>query len=114
MEHPGTYRRWDIPGYYAIGSGKHVALQMMQWRELNVNMTPRKIIYHAFEAKIFSEQSPGVGAKSDIYIAKLGQRTKIKTETEEYLESVWDKCQPRVPPGRSLKIPEADEVFAKK
>jgi len=40
----GAPRRWDIPGYSAIGSGSRGAIYMMAWRELSPKLPVREAL----------------------------------------------------------------------
>jgi 20S proteasome alpha/beta subunit len=116
IHHPGVHKNWsDVPGFYAIGSGKYIAQQMMLYREPNISMKLPNILYFAFEAKIFSEESPGVGVDSDIYIAKAGgKHQKIGPKTEKTLENVWKKVRPRLPVLKEFnRLSEVRKLLAK-
>lgn len=113
IHHPGIHKNWsDVPGCYAIGSGKYIAQQMMLYREPSVSMKLPKVLYFAFEAKIFSEESPGVGVDSDIYIAMSGGRyQKIGPKTEKVLENVWQRVRPKWPVFRGFdRLPEVKKL----
>ncbi len=66
----GVPRRHDLPGFTAIGSGGIGAVYMMFYRSLSPKTKAREALYYALEAKYFGEQASGVGASTDMYIAR--------------------------------------------
>lgn len=95
---PGYHQRWNIPGFAAIGIGAEGANYMMYWRNLRPEMALRRVIYHAFEAKWFGEEAPGVGERTDGLILKFQKspvRLGEKTTIDKTLAHICNKNQPR-------------------
>jgi len=98
VSNPGICARQDIPGFAAIGSGSFGAHYMLLWREMDVYLKASLALYFAFEAKIFGESAPGVGYETDMYIFRKGiGPKKISKESEEKMERIWRKLEPRSP-----------------
>jgi len=93
----GLPHRWDIPGFQAIGSGATVANFMMFYRGLSPSKGAREATYYALEAKYYGEQASGVGADTDIFLAKPGEElVRIKDERiEEVLIPICRSLEPR-------------------
>lgn len=81
----GIPSRYDIPGFDSIGSGETVALFMMYYRDLSQKTSVRETVYYALEAKYFGEQATGVGASTDLFIARPGEPL-IQINDEEVIE----------------------------
>jgi 20S proteasome alpha/beta subunit len=98
VSNPGIYKRHDIPGFHAIGSGSFGAYYMLLWREIDIYMKSSLALYYAFEAKIFGESAPGVGFETDMYILRKGQPDKkVSKASEEKMAAVWNNLKPRFP-----------------
>jgi hypothetical protein len=78
-------KRCDVPGFGSIGSGSAGALYMLYYRELSFRMPARKALYYAMEAKLFGEQSPGVGESTDALVATSDGRF-ISLDEEKTVE----------------------------
>jgi hypothetical protein len=91
-------KRCDVPGFGSIGSGSSGALYMLYYRELSYKTPTRKALYYAMEAKLFGEQSPGVGESTDAFVVtsdgKFIQLDEDKT-VEKKLVRVFQKLKPR-------------------
>jgi hypothetical protein len=91
-------KRCDVPGFGSIGSGSSGALYMLYYRELSYKAKARRALYYAMEAKLFGEQSPGVGECTDAFVAtadgKFIQLDEEKT-IDEKLVMVWRKLRPQ-------------------
>ena len=81
----GLPQRSDIPGFDAIGSGSTVALFMLYYRDMSPGTGVREAIYYVLEAKYFAEQASGVGASTDLFIARAGKEL-IQINDEEVIE----------------------------
>ena len=82
----GEARRFDIPGFQAIGSGSHGANYMMTYRALSPALPIRWALYHVLEGKYFGELASGVGPRTDLYILRHGKPPmKVKEETVDLL-----------------------------
>jgi len=97
-EYGAIPKRCDVPGFGSIGSGSSGALYMMYYRELSYKMPARKALYYAMEAKLFGENSPGVGESTDAFVVtadgRFIQLDEDKT-VEERLVKVFEKLKPR-------------------
>ncbi len=93
----GVPRRWDIPGYHAIGSGGQGASYMMAWRELSPKLPVREALYYATEAKYFGEHASGVGTRTDLFILRFRQpHVKIMEKTvDDKLMKLCERLEPR-------------------
>ncbi len=58
---PGTTRDMDVPGYWAIGQGAHLALGSLAVRQQGTLVKTPEMIYNACEAKFAAEAAFGVG-----------------------------------------------------
>ena len=101
----GAARRFDIPGFQAIGSGSHGANYMMMYRALSPPLPIRWALYLVLEGKYFGELASGVGSRTDLYILRRGKPSiKIKEDTvEEKLIKICQEVEPR-----SLKQKQVD------
>ena len=88
-----------LNGFCAIGSGEFGALFWLSYREQNLAMGVHRSAYHAYEAKIMSEQSPHVG-KDDIMLL-------VATHQKYY---VLSKEQPEVE-GCPVSLSKLTEEF---
>jgi hypothetical protein len=71
---------------------------MMSVRGLSYEMKCREAPYYAFEAKWFSEQSPGVGIKTDVYVMRAGHdaiKLDLDTSIEKKLVEVCNQMNIR-------------------
>ena len=71
-ESRGLPRRADIPGFDSIGSGSIAATFMMLYRDLCSKTSVREAVYYALEGKYLGEQASGVGASTDLFVARPG------------------------------------------
>jgi hypothetical protein len=108
-------KRCDVPGFGSIGSGSSGALYMLYYRELSYKTPARKALYYAMEAKLFGEQSPGVGESTDAFVVTADGKfiTLDEDETvEKKLVKVWEGLKPRWIARRAAEIlnsiPELD------
>lgn len=72
-EKRGIPQRYDIPGFDSIGSGATAATLMMYYRDVSPKMTVREAVYYALEGKYFGEQASGVGASTDLFVARANK-----------------------------------------
>ena len=72
-ENRGVPQRSDIPGFDSIGSGSTASRYMMYYRDLGAKTSVREAVYYALEGKYFGEQASGVGASTDLFIARPGK-----------------------------------------
>jgi len=100
-------KRCDVPGFGSIGSGSSGALYMLYYRELSYKTPARKALYYAMEAKLFGEQSPGVGESTDAFVATADERfiqlDEDKT-VEERLVKLWNKLRPQWIARKSAEV----------
>jgi hypothetical protein len=70
---------------------------MMFYRGLSPSKGAREATYYALEAKYYGEQASGVGADTDIFVAKPGEQlVRIKDERiEEVLIPICRNLEPR-------------------
>jgi 20S proteasome alpha/beta subunit len=81
----GIPSRYDIPGFDSIGSGATAATFMLYYRDMSPRTDVREALYYALEAKYFGEQASGVGASTDLFVARPG-RILIQIDDEEIIE----------------------------
>jgi len=93
----GAARRFDIPGFQAIGSGSHGANYMMMYRVLSPPLPIRWALYLVLEGKYFGELASGVGSRTDLYILRRGKPAiKIREDTvEDKLIKICQEVEPR-------------------
>lgn len=84
-ENRGIPQRSDIPGFNSIGSGATASMYMMFYRDLGPKTSVREAVYYALEGKYFGEQASGVGASTDLFIARPGKEL-IQISDEETIE----------------------------
>lgn len=84
-ENRGIPTRSDIPGFDAVGSGSVAAMTMMYYRDLSYKTGVREAVYYALEGKYFGEQASGVGASTDLFVARPGKEL-IQVKDEETIE----------------------------
>lgn len=102
----GAPRRWDIPGYHAIGSGSHGAIYMMSWRELSPKLPVREALYYATEGKYFGELASGVGTRTDLFILRFKKpRIRILEKTvDDKLMKLCGQLEPRALRKKGIKV----------
>jgi 20S proteasome alpha/beta subunit len=92
----GAARRFDIPGFQAIGSGSHGANYMMMYRAMSPALPIRWALYHVLEGKYFGEFAAGVGLRTDLYILRHAKQSiKIKEDTVD--EKLMKICEDLAP-----------------
>jgi len=101
----GAARRFDIPGFQAIGSGSHGANYMMTYRAVCPPMPIRWALYLVMEGKYFGELASGVGSRTDLYILRHG-KPSIQVKEEAVEDKLIKICQEVEP--RSLKQKHVD------
>jgi hypothetical protein len=103
---PATARRWDIPGYYAVGSGGPGALYMMAYRVLSPAKPMREALYYVTEGKFFGEFAGGVGLRTDLYVIRFGKRRlHVREErVEKKLMKLCERLQPRDLDKRGIAV----------
>jgi 20S proteasome alpha/beta subunit len=84
-EKRGIPSRYDIPGFHSVGSGSTVAMFMMYYRDMSPGTSVREAVYYALEAKYFGEQASGVGASTDLFVARPGKEI-LQINDEEIVE----------------------------
>jgi 20S proteasome alpha/beta subunit len=84
-ESRGLTNRFDIPGFVAVGSGSTGADYMMYYRRLSPKTPIREAVYYALEAKYFGEQASGVGASTDLFVARPGEKL-IQLDDDKTIE----------------------------
>jgi 20S proteasome alpha/beta subunit len=102
----GAARRFDIPGFHAIGSGSHGANYMMTYRSVSPPMPIRWALYLVLEGKYFGELASGVGSRTDLYILRHGKPgIKIKEDAvEDKLIKICQEVEPRALKQRHVDI----------
>jgi len=97
FDNRGAARRFDIPGFQAIGSGSHGANYLMMYRSLSPALPIRWVLYLVLEGKYFGELASGVGPRTDLYILRHGKSSiKIKEDTvENKLIKICEQVEPR-------------------
>jgi len=102
----GVPRRWDIPGYHAIGSGSQGATYMMAWRELSPTLSVREALYYVAEGKYFGEHASGVGTRTDLFVLRFRKpRIKILEKTvDEKLMKLCEQLEPRQIGKKGVKV----------
>lgn len=84
-EKRGIPNRADIPGFDSVGSGSTAAMYMMFYRDLGPKTSVREAVYYALEGKYFGEQASGVGASTDLFVARPGKEL-IQVNDENTIE----------------------------
>jgi 20S proteasome alpha/beta subunit len=102
----GVPRRWDIPGYHAIGSGSQGATYMMAWRELSPTLSVREALYYVAEGKYFGEHASGVGTRTDLFVLRFRKpRIRILEKTvDEKLMKLCEQLEPRQIGKKGVKV----------
>jgi 20S proteasome alpha/beta subunit len=102
----GEARRYDIPGFCAIGSGSAGADYMMTYRALSPALPLRLALYYVLEGKYYGELASGVGDRTDLYILRHGKpRINVKEEiVEEKLIKICQDLEPRLPKKKHVAI----------
>jgi 20S proteasome alpha/beta subunit len=67
----GIPRRYDIPGFAAIGSGAIAAEYMMHFKDVSPKLPIRAAVYYTLEAKYFGEYASGVGPRTDMIVLQF-------------------------------------------
>jgi len=91
-------------GHFAtIGNGGYNADAMLHYRQQHSSMSFIRTLYHAYEAKVFSQSAPGVGEKTDVaFITTHGVCRFLNSKGLNYLESFRLSYGPQ----STLKIPD--------
>jgi 20S proteasome alpha/beta subunit len=115
VTNPGTVNVYDRPGFWAIGSGANTALGMLFYRGQHIFAGMEETLYNACEAKFMAESASGVGAETQIYIAKYGYKAFYHgASILKLIRDEWEKHgKPKMPPDVLKKIKEEGLSFAK-
>jgi 20S proteasome alpha/beta subunit len=84
-ENRGIPQRSDVPGFASIGSGSIASMYMMFYRDLGPKTGVREAVYYALEGKYFGEQASGVGASTDLFVARP-EKGLIQISDEDTVE----------------------------
>jgi 20S proteasome alpha/beta subunit len=112
---PGIAETYDLPGFWAIGSGSQSALGMLFFRGQNSLMSLAETVYNCFEAKFMSESARDVGQDTYLFVQKYGCNTcKYSVTLQARIREIWERSgKPRVP-KRALKIIEDSNIMCAK
>ena len=106
-ENRGIPQRSDIPGFASIGSGSTTSMYMMFYRDLSPKTGIREAVYYALEGKYFGEQASGVGASTDLFVARPGKELiQISDEdtVEEKLIPICYRLSPNLMQKRDREV----------
>ena len=87
---PGTYRSYDKLLYCTVGMGDRHAQNVFAWYKYSHEFSLNETLYIAFEAKKKSEMAGGVGPSTDIIIIDGKGIEKLKGETVNKLEEIYN------------------------
>jgi hypothetical protein len=113
IQNRGEVTHYDIPGFWAIGSGQTAALGTLFGARSNVKyMGLEDVMYLLAKSKFNAESAPGVGPKTSAFILYPdGSRYLIYETDLERLKSLWKRERPT---DVSLKASQASkEIIAK-
>jgi len=99
VEHPGTVRVLDKPGFWAIGSGQISALGMLFHLNQSVDTPVFFTMYNVLAAKFFSERASDVGKHTVFYVKKFGYDAFSRpANLEAEMRAAWEEeGAPRMP-----------------
>lgn len=106
----GVPRRYDIPGFAAIGSGAIAAEYMLHFKDVSPVLPIRAAVYYTLEAKYFGEYATGVGPRTDLLVFRfIGgevQAVIIDDEktTERKLIPMCERLEPMHPMPADIDI----------
>lgn len=106
----GIPRRYDIPGFAAIGSGAIAAEYMMHYKDVSPKLPIRAAVYYTLEAKYFGEYAAGVGERTDMLVllfdGNLIRVVEINDEKtiEKKLIPMCERLEPRHPTPEDVDI----------
>lgn len=90
IRNPGQVDCFDALGYHAIGSGEMHAVSTFIFNNCYPDMTCKRGLYLAYEAKRSAEVAPGVGKALDIaLISKKGARVLLDEEVDQ-LRAIYE------------------------
>lgn len=104
---PGVVADYDIPGYWAIGSGEYQALSALAHRHRFYRHLLPNAIYFACEAKFAAESALGVGRETWVTIrAPDGGMAFLSEKIVHDMRSEWERVGKPRKPVRALQILE--------
>lgn len=94
----GEVSYYDIPGFWAVGSGQTSALGTLFSRNASASMIfmgVPYILYTLCKAKFNAETALGVGKEATAFVlASDGSRYLIHSEAIERIKRIWEKVRP--------------------
>jgi 20S proteasome alpha/beta subunit len=104
---PGVEHRYDLPGFWAIGSGAGVALDNLMLRKYRTHQSLDDSIYQIAESKFVAETLLGVGPKTAMAVMFSDASIALLTaEKSDAIRQMWeDEGRPKMPANLGKRIP---------
>lgn len=93
---PGIVKEYDMPGYWAIGTGAYLALSTLAGRQHSFLSRLPTVVYDVCEAKFAAESAFGVGRETFVTITDPARRWRVFEPTQ--IQMVRGQCEKLKPP----------------
>src|SRR5208282_6422375 len=104
---PGIEDVYDTPGFWAIGSGSHMALSMLFYRQQSVITDLAHTIYNVCEAKFMAESASGVGTQTFLHVSTPYGTAPCGSEETTKMRPLWERGgRPKIPKKALSRLEE--------
>lgn len=109
IENPGIESDHSLAGYWAIGSGTHMATASLTGRPLD-QFSVETLVYRLCEAKFCAETASGVGKSTNVLlIDDAGSHRHLPTSSVRKIREIWESA--RASPGPPEALHEIIKAF---